>query len=192
MCSTYKHWNNSNIYCGIISNRKCIDSISSHSEKSRFIMQALLSLFTSLLLSLLTDKLQSCLSSVCWLEATEAPPCHSGMLCSSDRLLDVITLLVSHPYTLKILQTSNGCADIQMTTCQMQNVGSQSQTGMCQTSRDLFIRRTKNNDWHTACGMLFSEMLFGNWLHFHTHSNCWTWIQLPMSKMQIKVNSLMW
>ncbi len=60
-------------------------------------MQTLLSIFGCLLLSLLTDKLQSCLSSVCWPEATSSPSCQSGRLCSSDRLLAAIRWIAFIP-----------------------------------------------------------------------------------------------
>ena len=92
-----------------------------------FIMQTSRSIFGCLLLSSLTDKLQSCLSSVCWPEAASAPSCQSGRLRSSDRLLAAIRWLVSHSflsYTLKILQTSSNIrAGIQMSGCQVPNVG---------------------------------------------------------------------
>lgn len=81
-----------------------------------------LAIFGCLLLSLLTDKLQSRLSSVCWPEAASSPSCQSGRPGSSDRLPAAIRWLVAHSflsYTLKILKTSSNSRAWKPVKCQM-------------------------------------------------------------------------
>lgn len=149
-------------------------------------MQTLLSIFGCLLLSFLTDKLQSCLSSVCWPEAVSAPSCQSGRLRSSDRLLAAIRWLVSHSflsYTLKILQTSSNIrAGIQMSACQVPNVGkffpSMSQ---CQAVHLPHKRRTEEGKNRLLCTNCLLLVLFDSWAHFHKQTD-------PLNKMNIITN----
>lgn len=161
-------------------------------QKYLFYRETFLSIFSSQLLSLLTDKLRSCLSSVCWPEAVSSPSCQSGRLCSSVRLLAAIRWLVSHlflSYTLKILQTSSNCL---LEACQVPNVGKSPpppSVNECQEwhlpHKQIIIcerkKQKQNRPLCTNCHLLFLMVLFGTWAHFRKHTD-------PPHKMKIITN----